>query len=103
MWNRSCSPYLICYHGPKDIIDSYEFDVVLIAQAPTSMHGSKEGHTVYLYRRTQHVEKEIKECDPFFKNLDKRVDSGLHALHDDITVKLQECVGSGRATRSRQR
>lgn len=103
MWNKSDSPYMICYHGPRDIIDSYEFDAVLIAQAPTSMHGSKEGHTVYLYSRATTIEKEIKGSDPLFKNLEKRVDSGLHALHDDITQTLQKCVGSGRATRSRQR
>ena len=52
MWNRSTSQYLICYHGPKDIIHSYEFDVELVTQTPTSMHGSKEGHMGYIYRRT---------------------------------------------------
>lgn len=102
MWNKSHSPYLICYHGPKDIIDSYEFNVVLLAQAPTSMHGSKEGHTVYLYRRTDFIETEIKEYDPIFKNLDERVDAGLHALHKDITETLEKCISSGRVTRSRQ-
>jgi hypothetical protein len=54
-WNSSSTPtrYLICYHGPKHVIDQYEFDVDLIAQTQTlSMHGSKEGHTAYIYRRT---------------------------------------------------
>lgn len=51
MFNRSNSPYLICYHGPKLIIERYGFNVELIVQTPTSMHGSSEVHTGYLYRR----------------------------------------------------
>jgi len=35
---------LICYHSPKDIIVSYDFDVELVAQEMTAMHGSKEPH-----------------------------------------------------------
>merc|ERR1711935_355086 len=48
--SRNCE-YLICYHGPKAIIEDYEFDVTLLAQMPTSMHGSKEGHMGYIYKR----------------------------------------------------
>ncbi len=51
MFNRSDSPYLICYHAPKLIIERYRFNVQLIVQTPTSMHGSSEVHTGYLYRR----------------------------------------------------
>jgi Histone methylation protein DOT1 len=42
IWNRSASPYLICFHAPKDIVESYGFDVELLAQTQTSMHGSNE-------------------------------------------------------------
>ena len=51
MWNRSRSSYLICFHSPRDIIDSYEFHVKLLVQTPTSMHGSNEGHAGYVYER----------------------------------------------------
>merc|ERR1712194_78661 len=76
MWNRSDSgscEYLICYSGPKDIIGYYEFDVELIVQTPTSMHGSKESHMGYIYRRTtakKHKKKTTLNrnvaCDPLF-------------------------------------
>lgn len=40
MFNRSRSPkWLICYHGPKLIVDKYGFHVQLLVQKPTSMHG----------------------------------------------------------------
>lgn len=51
MFNRSHSPYLICYHGPKLMIDRYGFNVELIHQESTSMHGSSECHMGYLYKR----------------------------------------------------
>jgi hypothetical protein len=52
MWNFSESPYLVCYHGPQDIIHSYGFNVDLIHQLKTSMHGSKERHMAYIYKRS---------------------------------------------------
>jgi hypothetical protein len=52
MWNCSTSPYLICYHGPRAIIKLFDFHVELIAQLATSMHGSKEHHTGYIYKRS---------------------------------------------------
>ncbi len=39
------------------MIDRYGFNVELIVQTSTSMHGSSEGHTGYIYRR---VEPSIK-------------------------------------------
>lgn len=38
-FNDSRSPWLTCYHGPKLIIEKYNFNVTLLAQIPTSMHG----------------------------------------------------------------
>jgi len=58
MWNSSQSPYLICYHSPKDIIHSYDFDVELVDQEMTAMHGSKERHMGYIYRRRKSGLKE---------------------------------------------
>lgn len=53
MFNKSNSPFLICYHGPKLMIDRYGFNVELIVQASTSMHGSSECHSGYIYRRVR--------------------------------------------------
>ncbi len=35
------------------MIERYEFDVELVVQMPTSMHGSAEGHMGYIYKRIQ--------------------------------------------------
>eukprot|EP00934_Nitzschia_sp_Nitz4_P001204 Nitzschia sp. Nitz4//scaffold77_size91520//79392//80540//NITZ4_004904-RA/size91520-processed-gene-0.57-mRNA-1//-1//CDS//3329558033//1204//frame0 len=103
MWNKSqVSEYLICYHGPKDIINSYEFDVDLIAQMPTSMHGSKEGHTGYIYKRVGSQKKRNpKACDALFRDSWKLVQRGLKELHEDVTKTVQETMDRGRKTRSR--
>mmetsp|Transcript_20940 Transcript_20940/g.43856 ORF Transcript_20940/g.43856 Transcript_20940/m.43856 type:complete len:356 (+) Transcript_20940:274-1341(+) len=57
MFNRSQSEYLICYHGPKLMVDRYGFNVELLVQKPLSMHGSSEVHTGYIYRRTEEAKK----------------------------------------------
>uniref|UniRef100_A0A7S1FSM1 DOT1 domain-containing protein n=1 Tax=Corethron hystrix TaxID=216773 RepID=A0A7S1FSM1_9STRA len=52
-FNSSDSPWLICYHPPRHIIKKYAFNVELVVQMTTSMHGSSEGHMAYIYRRCQ--------------------------------------------------
>lgn len=73
-FNNSRCPYLICYHGPRLIAERYGFDVELITQIPTSMHGSSEGHTAYFYKRGKPLPPQPKGrgqqeriCDPLFK------------------------------------
>lgn len=73
-FNASRCPYLICYHGPKLIAERYGFDVELLAQLPTSMHGSSEGHTAYFYKRAslavaagKKKKEKAEKCDPLFK------------------------------------
>jgi hypothetical protein len=107
MWNHSTSPYLICFHSPKDVIKSYEFDVELVTQMSTSMHGSKEGHTGYIYRRTNksaatssataHEEGEKQQgsdrnnhCDPLFTAAQEMVKCGLHAIKAEVDAKVEE-------------
>jgi hypothetical protein len=103
MWNRSSTPFLICYHGPKDIIHSYEFMVELIAQASTSMHGSKEGHTGYLYQRKPKTSASKDACDPLFAEAWKKVQSGLATLKGEVDATLNEKMASGTSTRSSHR
>ena len=105
MWNRSSSPYLICFHGPKDIVNNYEFDAELIVQTPTSMHGSNEGHTGYIYRRTgRHYQpsSKVSTCDPYFEETWALVKSGLDSLKSDVDSKIEEKMRSGTSTRSRR-
>ena len=117
MWNRSDAGscrYLICYAGPRNIIDCYEFDVDLVAQMSTSMHGSKEGHMGYVYCRRTITKKGSKgkessskrniPCDPLFKPSYNFVKSGLKELERVVDRQVKnEMGGTQRATRSQQK
>lgn len=105
MWNRSSSPYIICFHGPRYIVGKYEFAAELVAQTPTSMHGSKEGHTGYIYKRTGSrpiASSGNAACDPYFHPSLKLVQSGLESLRQDVEAKVEENMQSGASTRSRR-
>ena len=103
MFNKSQSEYLICYHAPKDIIHNYEFDVELVAQTGTSMHGSKEGHMGYIYkRRTDITSPVLDACDSLFQPSWKLVQKGLGPLHQEVTREFKDTMGSGRRMRSRR-
>ena len=102
IWNRSSSPYLICYHGPKDIIDVYEFDVELIAQKQTSMHGSKEGHMGYIYKRKSDRAFNEQACDPVFKTAFDKAKQSVTELHAIVQQEVGRIQGSGPATRARR-
>jgi hypothetical protein len=104
MFNRSSAPYLICYHSPSDIIDRYGFDVKLVVQAPTSMHGSSEGHMGYIYQRSTGKTSAMTgspRCDPLFKSGWDAVMGGLDVLEREVESKMQESCHNGRLTRSR--
>lgn len=106
MWNRSSSPYLICYHGPKDIINNYQFDAELIVQKPTSMHGSKEGHMGYIYRRTgsrSQSESRLPACDSYFAPTWNMVQRGLGSVKQEVDSKVEEKMQAGPSTRSKRR
>ena len=103
MWNRSTSPYLICYHGPKYIIQKYNFDVEILIQTPTSMHGSKEGHMGYIYRRRNNSDSSEQRllCDPYFSPSVDIVNGGLEQIRQYVHSKLNERMESAnRRTRS---
>jgi hypothetical protein len=103
MWNKSHSEYLICYHGPRAIIADYEFDVELLAQTQTSMHGSKEGHMGYLYKRKTPVVSTGEECDALFADSWNLVKSGFEPLRQAVTAEMDENMGVGPRTRSSRR
>lgn len=103
---------MICYHGPKDIIKNYGFHVELVAQTSTSMHGSKEGHMGYIYRRCHldGVESESNPassssalkssaCDPAFSSAVELVEGGLESLRAHVEATLSKAVSSGPSSR----
>ena len=57
------SQFLICTDGKS--IDYYDFNVELIAQVSTSMHGSKENHMGYIYRRTKPLSQNGTNSSPY--------------------------------------
>jgi len=105
MWNHSQSPYLICYHSPKDIIDSYGFDVQLVTQQMTSMHGSREQHMGYIYRRRKSGLKEASTgaCDPLFAPSWDLVKKGLLSLNEEVEKQIDTTMGQGRILRSQSK
>jgi len=108
MFNNSRSPYLICYHGPKLIVGRYNFQVELLAQVVTSMHGSSENHTGYIYqrkgnKRIVHIKIESVDipCDPLFKHPWEHVGRGLNYMSALVDDRLSSFLYSGRPKRSR--
>ena len=86
------------------MINEYEFDLELLAQIPTSMHGSKEGHTGYLYKRkgltNEDVQAYIEDspCDPVFQESYELVQAGLNPLSKAVDKKVEENWSSGPST-----
>jgi len=104
MFNRSHSPYLICYHGPKLMVERYKFEVELVTQLTTSMYGSSENHMGYIYRRTK--EKQMPKrtpCDPLYRNAWELVDRGLEEVSDQVKNEIKSYLEMGRPTRTRKR
>lgn len=115
MFNRSQSEYLICYHGPRLMIDDYGFNIELIVQTPTSMHGSAEGHSGYIYRRNKDVKPSKSKacrtkkfgvrCDRLFAQAWETCRAGLDAVRDHNAEEVNKHMGVSkrRVTRSASR
>jgi len=115
MFNNSQSEYLICYHAPRLMIDDYGFNIELIHQTPTSMHGSAEGHQGYIYRRDMNVKSNARKacktktfgvpCDPLFSTAWKMCRGGLDPLLKYTSDEVQKQWGGSnkRVTRASRR
>ena len=55
--NSQYAQYLVSYRPPRRVIEEYGYEVELVDQITTSMHGSGEGHMAYFYRRTNQPPK----------------------------------------------
>ena len=111
MWNRSelsTCEYLICYSCPKDVIESYNFNVTYVTKMSTTMHGSRTKHTGYIYRRnnkrieSQSTLNTSTVCDPLFKPSFRLVRSGLEVVKKEARRQLEEAYPRIRSTRSGQ-
>jgi hypothetical protein len=118
-FNASRSPYLICYHGPKLIAERYGFNVELLHQIPTSMHGSSEGHQAYFYKRADSKPTDSKPksaskgkgkaktaaapCDALFKDgLDLIRHGSLESLTGWVKNQMDNHFMSPRPARRRR-
>jgi hypothetical protein len=106
MFNNSCSSYLICYHAPRIIVDRYNFQVELVCQQSTSMHGSSEIHTGYIYRRKSDRRISCRNkhipCDPVFKESWAHVEKGLPHMCALVDEKLSTALETGRTKRAKR-
>mmetsp|Transcript_10710 Transcript_10710/g.12217 ORF Transcript_10710/g.12217 Transcript_10710/m.12217 type:complete len:493 (-) Transcript_10710:347-1825(-) len=113
MFNRSQSPFLICYHGPRLMIERYKFDLEFITQIQTSMHGSSEGHMGYLYKRSAASTRKKKRtknsqvtveginipCDPLFVDPFNVVGQGLDDLSSLVSKEVNDYYDAPRPKR----
>ena len=112
MFNRSQAEYLICYHGPKTMIEDYGFNIELIVQTSTYMTASTECHEGYIYRHMgiHPIQASINDsnltfglpCDPRFSDAWKQCRAGLEKLHEYVAGEVQKEWGlsNTRVTRS---
>jgi len=109
MFNRSKSNYLICYHGPRLMVERYGFNVELLHQSTTSMHGSSENHMGYLYKRIKMTKEDnnagVLKCDPLFQKALDCTREGLKGVsayvRDTVEEKMDNTIS--RRTRSSTR
>ena len=101
VFNRSCSSYLICYHPPAIMIVRYKFDIILLCQQNTTMHGSGENHTGYIYARAIKTENPSPDilCDPMFIDSWNIVRNGIHTIDDFVCRNLTLEVNAPRSKR----
>ena len=75
----------------------YDFAVEIVAEADTTMHGSGEHHTVYLYKRSKPV---YSSCDPLFQSSYNLLKRGLNPLKNFVDRQLNTEESCKRSRRS---
>ena len=75
----------------------YDFAVEIVAEADTTMHGSGEHHTVYLYKRSKPV---YSTCDPLFQSSYNLLKRGLNPLKSFVDRQLNTEESCKRSRRS---
>jgi len=88
------------------MIEKYGFDIELIVQASTSMHGSAEGHMGYIYHRSSPETKSSGtkngniQCDPRFSDAFSLVDQNPDHIRNVIKQQLKETLTTTRPKRT---
>jgi hypothetical protein len=91
------------------MIEKYGFEVELIVQTPTSMHGSSECHMGYIYRRSKTKPTPPKSlpvvngvpCDPLFQPAWEFVKQDATQMLEHVKHQLLESLNSKRPKRKR--
>ena len=84
-----CSEYLICYKKSRIIIDKYLFNVEEVGRVRTSMSGSGEGNTCFIYRKlemTPRDEDDRTEIKTSKKSKNKKTPPEGHAQKTTTTT-----------------
>lgn len=96
--------YFISFHHPRRILDEYGFEVELLTKIATSMSGSSEGHTCYVYQR-KNSETTLKKKDTT-ANPDPLFQSGIELLEggvDRVKTWMAELEGENENSSQVQR
>mmetsp|Transcript_58766 Transcript_58766/g.133037 ORF Transcript_58766/g.133037 Transcript_58766/m.133037 type:complete len:102 (+) Transcript_58766:725-1030(+) len=78
------------------MLDRYGFDMEFIEKQATSMHGSSEGHTAYLYRCTHAKKAPLSKAqkappvDPLFRECFEVLEAGPSKVLEWVDAKHQE-------------
>jgi len=87
-FNKSQAKCLVSFQPPKVIMDTHGFDVRFLEKVSTSMHGSSERHSCFLYLREDFLSTSAKpKCDPLFAEA-QRLSSDKPALVADAKQRL---------------
>jgi len=95
----STAKWVLCYHAPHLMIDKYGFSMEFVEKQATSMHGSSEGHTAYLYKCThakalKPVKKQVKsivaDSDPLFRETFEVLSQDDQTVTDWLASKQAE-------------
>ena len=106
----STAMYYISYKRPKLIIEEYKFQVKLVTQLHTSMHGSGEGHTCYIFSRVGNPGVGASKyecfgevpCDPLFQKAWEMCKfGGYDAVSKYVAAKV-DCFFRQKPTRMRK-
>jgi hypothetical protein len=93
-WNQSTSSHLVSFMKPDIMIDLHGYNMVCIHKMITKMHGSRQGHTVYFYKREGQVAVSGSAPDPLLQEATDEIERGtdyqLEKMHEKRAAWLNE-------------
>ena len=105
LFNASTVQYIVSYRNPNTIIEKCGFLVTLYKEITVSIHGSGDGHTAYVYIRSE-VDQlggppvNLQDIDPLFQPGYETVKAGAVVVRERVNTRCDKWLNSGRTPRS---